>query len=346
VVALCLFTATLPAFSFAQSEGAEIVLASRPIGPLAYRPGRGLRIGETGLTLGGYSTIGLDRDEGQAAKLGLDELSFFVIWDPLARLHFFSELEFEDLLHVNTDGEGGTDDARFLTERLHGDFSWMDQATVRAGKFLTPIGRWNVIHAQPLVWTTSRPLVTSLPFDPHVTGASVFGSVFPNASAVNYSLYGQFVNQLDPDTSFPVTTDRGGGARVEHASRHGPAIGTSYYGFTSAGAWHHLWGLDLLWRHQRFELMGEFAYQLAVAGGSDQWGLYLQPVIELVPRVYAVGRYEHYTQAAPLAAVNLIDLGVAYKPVPSIVLKAEYLIADHVAEQSPPGVKGSFAILF
>ena len=94
-------------------------------------------------------------------------------------------------------GTAGRTTATFVAERLYGDVNASDQVNLRLGKFLTPVGRWNVIHAQPLVWTTSRPLTTLLPFDAHTTGAMLFGSLLPDDTGVTYSVYGQFVNSLD-----------------------------------------------------------------------------------------------------------------------------------------------------
>ncbi len=45
-------------------------------------------------------------------------------------------------------------------------------------------------------------------------------------------------------------------------------------------------------------------------------------------------------------AVNLVVAGLAYKPVPYVVLKLEYLFANHPVDTSPPGVKSSIAVLF
>lgn len=314
-----------------------------PLGAVGYTPGRGVRVGETGVTLGGYTGLHLVRDEGGPATFSLEELSFFVIWDPTPRLHFFSELEFEDLIHV--DDRGRRRDPRFVTERLHGDVAVADWLTLRGGKFLTPVGRWNVIHAQPLVWTTSRPLVTELPFDPHTTGAMLFGTVFPRSGGLEYSLFGQFVDQLDPIPT-PQPADRSGGGRLEYPTLGAWSVGASYLAFSEAGRWHHLSGADTLWQRGRLELMGEFAWEEVSEGPGRQWGVYLQAVQELVPKVHLVARYEHFDQLRPRPEVNLVVLGLAYKPWPYVVLKGEYLIADHRAERSPPGVKTSLAILF
>src|SRR5207244_8441115 len=119
--------------------------------------------------------------------------SLFFIWDPTKRLHLFSELD------VVEQDEPSAPRRTFQTERLYGDLAALDWLNLRVGKFLTPVGRWNLIHARPLVWTTSRPLVTELPFDRFTTGAMLFGSRFPGTGTLTYSLYGQFTDQFDAE---------------------------------------------------------------------------------------------------------------------------------------------------
>src|SRR5207247_6355632 len=65
---------------------APVLSLPTPAGELRYTPGRGLRVGDTGLTLGGYGAVDLTRDEGGAATFTFEDLSFFFIWDPTARL--------------------------------------------------------------------------------------------------------------------------------------------------------------------------------------------------------------------------------------------------------------------
>ncbi len=322
------------------------VSVSAPVAALAYTPGRGLHLGDTGFSLGGYSNLNLERDEGGPARLGLDDLSFFLVWDPTPRFHLFTEQEVEDLFLVDDHGHGGTNEKTFVVERLYGDFAASDNLNVRFGQFLTPVGRWNVIHAQPLVWTTSRPLVTSLAFAKQSNGAMLFGSFFPAVGSLTYTLYGQFLNPIAAESHVPQPADHSVGARLEYGSDRGASVGASYFSFTDTGQWQHLGGLDMAWQHGPLELMGEFAYVGAPSGIGNQWGLYLQSALEVCPHLHLVGRYEHFDQRAPQPEVNLFILGLAYKPVPYVVVKGEYLLADHRADESPPGVKASFAILF
>src|SRR6185503_7234261 len=239
--------------------GAPCVARGELPGGLVYTPGRGLHLDGTGITLGGDVSVNLVRDEGGPARLEFEELALFVSWDPLQRLHFFAELEGEDLVSVDDHGHGGTIEAHFAVERLYGDLALRDWLNLRVGKFLTPIGRWNVIHAPPLVWTTSRPLVTVRPFDPHTTGAMAFGSLYPENTTVTYQLFGQFTEQLGPEHT-PQRADHSVGGRLEWSGGPGWSVGGTYVAFERGPDWRHLTGADVLLTRGPFELMGEFAH--------------------------------------------------------------------------------------
>ncbi len=150
-----------------QPEERPVLISPTAIGDLEYRPGRGLRIGDTGLTIGGYGTLAVSRLEGDHGRLRFDDLDLFVFFDPTPYLHFFSDTAFQHLLDLDDVGGGTTSEAETSIERLYGDLYLSDRANFRVGKFLTPVGRWNQVPAEPLTWTTSRPLVTSRPFDEH-----------------------------------------------------------------------------------------------------------------------------------------------------------------------------------
>ena len=127
------------------ADGADASVLSLPthIGEVRYTPGRGLRVGDTGLTLGCYGALDLTRDDGGPATFTFEDLSLFFIWDPTKRLHLFSELD------VVEQDEPDVARRTFQTERLYGDLAAFDWLNLRVGKFLTPVGRWNLIHARP-----------------------------------------------------------------------------------------------------------------------------------------------------------------------------------------------------
>lgn len=83
----------------------EVFGADTRLGRLSYRAGRGLRIGDTGLVLGGFSTAtaeflegGDDRVASNEQESGgsngeLEGLNLFIFFDPAPFAHLFSELE-------------------------------------------------------------------------------------------------------------------------------------------------------------------------------------------------------------------------------------------------------------
>lgn len=327
-------------------EASEEPLASwaTPIGALRYVPGRGLHVGDTGLTLGGYANATLYRDEGKEAKFSLDDLSLFVIYEPIARLRFFSELEYADVFDIDEDGNTESREESATVERLYLDVGVSDAVNLRAGIFLTPVGRWNTIHAAPLVWTTSRPLTTEIPFDPNVTGVMLSGSLFPAAGTVTYSVFDQFAQPIEGNPDYD-PAHHSTGARVQYDADRGWSVGSSYVAALRHGDWRHLGGIDALWSQRPIEVMGEAVLD-AGEGGAPQWGFYVQPVLAVSARLALVFRYEHFAPAGPPPQVNIMTIGFALKLLPTVVFKSEYQVVDRHTDVAPAGYRGSIAVLF
>jgi len=316
---------------------------SSPIGELRYTPGRGVVLGKTGLHLGGYANVVLERDEGDPAELSPEDLSLFALWQIAPRLRVFSELEVENAFRIDDEGHVDSPDDRFSVERLYGDVDVVDQLTVRGGVFLTPVGRWNLVHAAPLVWTTSRPLTTKRLFDTRSTGAMAYGAFFPEVGRLSYSIYAQLADPIEGNPTF-VPADRAFGGRLTWEPTPRWSIGASMQSAKRPGGWRHLGGLDFLWAHDRFELQGEAVVQ---DGGErpTAWGGYIQAAVGITPRFFFVERLEHF---APPGApeVNLIASGVLFRVLSNAVLKLEYLAADTSSPNADQGFKTSAAILF
>ena len=318
---------------------------SSPVGEITYTPGRGLHIGDTGLTLGGFFHLTDQHPDGEVDEVELDDVSLFVIWDPHPRLHFFSEIEYGDVFRIDQHGNLGSPRDKLTADRLYGDFLGTDLINLRVGIFRTPVGRWNVIHAPPLVWTTEQPIVTEVPFDPNLTGVMLFGSLFRRGGVLAYSLYDQFAGPLENNPDFD-PADHSTGARLEYTADSGWSVGASYLAAKRDGDWRHLGGADFLWSRGRFEIMAELT-AVAGRGRKGEGGGYVQTVFGITDRIFLVQRFEHFVHADEGPRhVNLITLGVAYRPFPAVVLKAEYLITDKLDPEEPSGFYASIATLF
>lgn len=328
-------------------EPEEVFGAGTPLGRLSYQAGRGLRVGDTGLVIGGFATSEVERREGGQSSGGIDAVNFLTFIDPTPYLHLFSELEVGQLATLESDRQGVFSNPKLEIKRLYLDFGTSDALNVRFGKFLTPIGRWNVVRIEPLLWTTSDPLIVEEVFDKTATGAMLHGAVFPPGGALSYSLYGSFLGSFNvPLNERPAR--RNAGTHLEWTSLKGWSIGASYFALEpSRGGWRHLGGADFFWQpHDRVEVSAEALFGEGTRENGALWGLYAQTVVETVRTLYLVGRYERFAPPGGDPAVNLFDLGVAWVPVPYLRLKADYLIADHRDERAEPGLRMSFSILF
>jgi hypothetical protein len=316
-----------------------------------YRLGSGLQIPGTGWTLGGYATVSYDdlSDDvsHESPRLNLDNFSLFIWWEGDSRWKFFSEIEYENFSRARRES-GGKDDYLSL-ERMYVDYALNDIATIRGGKFLTPIGRWNLIHATPLVWTTSRPLVTTLAFPTNMTGLMVTGNVPAIAGGMEYSLYGAGTEDLrsNPDQN-PFLAAVGG--RVLFPIGREAQLGFSYSNFELSQPRYdrkHLYGADFFWTHSRFELSAEGIYRWADDSGRwDEKGGYVQLAAPLTEKLFAVGRAEVFRTSLQADATQLSTVGLNYRIRPALVLKAEWVEARHNTAHAPDGFLSSISVLF
>ncbi|RMD85649.1 MAG: hypothetical protein D6815_01435, partial [Candidatus Dadabacteria bacterium] len=151
---------------------------------------RRFRIGSAAVNLGGFLVAEVARPEGDSSELAVDNLNFLSWIEATPKLRLFSEIEINKLLLATDDGRSIASDPGIDVNRLFGEFDVNDQLRIRVGKFLTPIGRWNPVLADPFVWTTSEPGVAELAFDDTTTGAMVSGTLFLSSGALRYSVYG------------------------------------------------------------------------------------------------------------------------------------------------------------
>lgn len=351
--ALLLLSLTLAAGVQAQDEtpsSEPTTLGEAPLfsaGPFQYRPGRGLRLGSTGVVIGGFTMIKAEETPA-GGEFSLDNLNFFLIFDRIEHFRAVAELQLMDLFSASGE-QTGTQNFAFDVRRLFGEYTFSNELRLRAGTFLTPVGYWNLILAPPLTWTTENPLIVERTFfQPTTTGLMLHGATPGLGGQVGYALFSQLLQPLqqDPDLEPPKFT---AGARLNYD--YGPAWSgnLTYQGAESHdGEWTHMGAVDALWQGQRGEILSELYVQDGSALPSAQWGTYLQGVIEVVEPVYLVGRYERYDQPKPLPTLNLYTAGAVWKPYPFMALKVEYRYVDHnpVEDNTLKGFFTSFTTFF
>ncbi len=313
-----------------------------------YRLGSGYPIKETGLRIGGYANVQTSLPRAGSWYSGISDLSLFLTWDNDSRLRFFSELEAGDILNAGKRPSPESPSAHFEFERLYFDYLVNNSLTVRLGKFLTPIGQWNLIHAAPLVWTSSRPVATENLFSTNASGLMLHGSVSVANRQLEYSVYGDISENIDPHRS-KNPFENALGAHLRYFLNDTLQVGASFANFVLNDlrpTRYYLSGLDVTWSYQQFELSSEVVYRTSDhANIGSTWQGFIQNVIPLSRHWFVVGRYELFEQTLDKTG-QAGTLGLAYRPLPPLIWKLEYKLGSHNEALAPDGFSASFAVLF
>ncbi|HET8694070.1 MAG TPA: hypothetical protein VFM33_05335 [Aquabacterium sp.] len=313
-----------------------------------YRLGDGFHIPDSNWRLGGYATASHERLQDRVPRTSLDNVSLFVWWEGEGRWKLFSELDYEN--PISSRDEHTDDTHRYLAlERLYADYAVSDTSTLRIGKFLTPIGRWNLMHATPLVWSTSRPLVTRHVFPTNATGL-MFSSTIPmGPDGLEYAIYGSDGSdwRRNPEVD---AFKQALGTHVSLPTWFGHKLGLSYATFEqerSPGERKQLLGFDYLWASRGYELSAEGVYRRSAQGHRwDERGAFIQGVVPLHEQWFGFARVEAFRQAAIEGTTQLWVLGVNYRYTPAVVFKAEWLTSRNNDIGVPTGFLSSVSILF
>lgn len=329
--------------------------------PAPYTLGQGLYFPSQGLRIGGYADLNLYDVQGSPTTYSVRDLSLFITKDLGTSWQLFTELEASSPLNVSgrhTDG----DDAELDVERLYADFHANQAITFRFGKFLTPVGEWNLVHADPLTWTVDRPLSTSAAFARHATGAMMFGTVNAQGNDLDYWVFADDSKMLgigqDQDDAFAnfgadTTLQNNfrqavGGRVLYHLLGDTLNVGASAlnYELQSPREKYQLTGIDFNWTSRYVNLTGEGIYRSSTANRPDERGGFIEAEIPIWQRFYLIGRYERYRSSTPAQTTTIRTEAINYRPIEGIVLKLEYRDGTHNLLLAPSGWMASVAVLF
>jgi hypothetical protein len=298
-----------------------------------------------GITLGGYGSAIFDVHPGGAKDASLSEVSMFLGWEGDSRWRFFSELELDKPISWQSGQALSVTDSKLNLERIYLDYNVSETVNLRAGRFYNPVGRWNLIHADPLEWTTTRPLATTRLFPQSTNGVMLFGSKSINSEAVEYSLYFEALENDRKERNLGEAQD----TRGLHVQLTGDdVIGFSLLEFNEhlpIDAQYRVLGLDYLTRFNDCELSLEAFQRFRTNQDNGGSGGYVQFVAPIVNRWYAVARVDT-TEVPQEDSTTRWLIGATYKITPKQVFKLEYSGGTRETPDSPKGLISSFSILF
>jgi hypothetical protein len=325
---------------------------------IRWDPGYGITF-PSGLWLAGDLTVDADVLEHQAATAELDDVSLLGRYEFDERLSLFGELRLDDAVEF-VDGEGANSgDWNLTIERLYAELLLTPTLTLRAGEVYTPFGLWNVVRRAPLTWTADRPAITEKVFPQHTAGLSLLYQTTWQGWSVDATTYGPAQDALASRRVDEDELNEDGlmfGGRVAAGHVLGPAfaaVGLNALGFRPQGydGWTTVTGADLDVTLADHHITGEFTFRISPAGQLTKQGLYLQDVIPLTPFVpmvrelYGVLRFEQLQPGRGPGGVGGLG-GLFWRPVPLLVLRADYFFTNRTLDDFEPGFRSSVSIMF
>lgn len=326
--------------------------------------------------LGGYAGVVLrlpERPTTDSAVVSEGALALLASGSPTTHLGYFLEL---DAASSSTQNYAGRQEDRQLEiERLYLEYTVADPLRIRVGRFLTPVGQWNENHAEPLTWTSVRPLTSYYPFSKSLTGAMLAGETAILGHDAGYALYAA-VRQPGNGAEQHFTRAVGGRAALELAP--GLWVGASGAvlrerrpvvphddisdddgespappdgGETEQEVEdedrtdRRLAGLDARLQLGRLDLWAEGVQLSATPTASRLRSGFVQAVVRVAGPIYLVARGEGF-EPRPGSAVRTGTLGLNLRPSRWLTIKGERQLTDATSPRVARGWFVSASVLF
>ncbi len=306
-------------------------------------------------TYSGYVEVIASKPSSGKAKLIVDDASLFITGHVNKWLNPFTEAELARITVIQAGGSLFSNNSGDVDlERLYNDSYLTDSLSLRAGKMLTPFGEWNLVHASPLVWTTTRPMTTYRSFNQFTSGISLNyadiksslpeiqlytqpdGEILPKRSLMRLRNY---VHVTGLHLNWPSGLNDKLGLSLQHAQVENTDERQTLAGFNFNKEFGSL----------AFETEGFHAHLTGFNASrvrNNEWGAYLQGAYVQSEHWSLIGRYEYYADRGYSTASENSLLGISYKPAPSTVWKLEYVERHGQKLNLSTGFFASFSAFF
>lgn len=276
-------------------------------------------------------------------------------------------LEWDVAKRTSETWSGREAEENLMPVRLYLEYAANDLLRIRVGRFLTPIGEWNEIHAEPLTWTPIRPLATFRPFAKSLTGLLVAGQTSVKGHDAGYALFWAPGLDFDNDVESGEESQfvRAVGGRVAAEVHPGLIVGLSAArerrtrpfvfdepdglpappGRAEDQTDRTLLGGDLHWTGSNAEVMAEGTWLTAEGPEPYEGGAYVLGAFRLTGPLWGVGKGEVYSPVDGRRA-TMGYTGLTYRGGRHLVIKIGRQFANHSSRRIPDGWFLSFSSLF
>ncbi len=314
-----------------------------PLTANAYELGHGLEFGRY-MSIGGYFSSKYQNAQ-DAKEYMIDDVAFLAYGRLSSRFSYLVELEATKFWVRDFANDTTQKNMHFHIERAYIDYNHNDTLNLKVGKFITPIGYWNLNPITVLKDTTSNPKLATEIYPKFTTGIMAYGYL-PFDESMEYSAFFQQTKDLDANYNNIQTDDYYG---FELKKRFDFFVVGANMGEYEVDEEHiKYFGASFKYEASAVQLLGEYAHLIynPITNSKDEhdkYAYYLQGRYKINSKHYLVGRYEKFKDSFHGIDETIKLVGYNYRPIYPVSLKCEYQLHDN-DEQNRFLV--SFSILF
>lgn len=292
-----------------------------------YELGKGVQVASLPLYLGGYLSLDY-RQIDEEKRYSIDDLALLG-YGSYDKFSYMAEFEYKSL-YVHTKSKDDCQiqkDTSLHTERLYLDYNYNDNYMLRAGKYNSPIGFWNLLPINVLKPTTSYPTTSNIIFPKFTTGLDIsYSSYIENGLHIdlmaqnnddfdnkynNYKIdkhYG--INLLYEKDAYSLKANAGYFHTIEEEILTSENL---YYFLVSAK-------IDT----ETYELLSEIGYQQSADKITTPYAGFIQGLYRFTDQHIGIIRVESYEDKGNNESDEIAIFAYTYRPIYPIAVKSEY----------------------
>ena len=319
----------------------------------SYTLGDGIQAGSLPIYFGAYTSAEYKKSNKEV-KYSIEDLAF-LSYGNYQRFSYMAEIEYKNLYtqQVKDDVSSQQKDTRLYLERLYLNYAFNDNTALRVGKYISPIGFWNLLPINVLRDTTSDPISTNIIFPEFTTG--VYGS-FSTIEEDEIKIDVMLQNNDDLDNkynNYKINKHYGIGITYNH-NNFTSKLNLGYfnklyrlideelqtektneteksnknddYYEKKSQEEQNLYYINLALKYDtlNYQILSELGHQNSSNGAATTYALYIQGLYRVTLKQSAIVRFEAYDDKVSNTNDTFGVFAYTYRPTYPVALKAEY----------------------
>ena len=293
-----------------------------------YSIGHGLQINQN-LNIGGYFSTQYEKSDILEQYM-FDDIALLAYGGLSDKLSYLIEMEAKHFAVRDIKNSNTSYNTKFHIERAYLDYKYSEHLSFKVGKFITPIGEWNLNQINVLRDTTSSPLYGEEIFPKFTTGMMLYGHLWFD-DTLKYSLFLQKSKDFDKNYN-NIETDNYYGMQIKkHFDDIVVGLNIGQFEYEKIDEMTLYYGASFKYEKDDIQILSEYSmskyeYGFGTDKGKvhDKYAYYIQGRYRLNRGHYLIGRYEGLEDKNIARKENISIIGYNYRPIYPISIKGEY----------------------